>query len=99
MARLQCGEGRMIIDSVAWAQYINVTDGQPRRHSKCRASVLRLAAKISPEMISLQSVEWRVRLCVLSHWCDWWKHKSQEFHVVKTEESWFVHSWNETYVI
>jgi len=26
MAGLQSGEGRMMIDSVVWAQYINVTD-------------------------------------------------------------------------
>jgi len=31
MAGLQSGEGRMIIDSVAWAQYINVTDTQTHR--------------------------------------------------------------------
>jgi len=28
MAGLQSGEGRMMIDSVVWAQYINVTDTQ-----------------------------------------------------------------------
>jgi len=28
MAELQSGEGRMIIDSVVWAQYMNVTDTQ-----------------------------------------------------------------------
>jgi len=36
MAGLQSGEGRGMIDSVVWAQYINVTDTQthrePRRH-------------------------------------------------------------------
>jgi len=38
MAGLQSGEGRVMIDSVVWAQDINVTDThtQPRRHSKCR---------------------------------------------------------------
>jgi len=36
MAELQPGEGRTMIDSVVWAQYINVTHRQPRRHSKCR---------------------------------------------------------------
>jgi len=38
MAGLQSDEGRMMIDSVVWAQYVNVTDRQtdrqPRRHSK-----------------------------------------------------------------
>jgi len=32
MAGLQSGESRIMIDSVVWAQYINVTDTQPRRH-------------------------------------------------------------------
>jgi len=49
MTGLQSGEGRMMIDSVDWAQDINVTDThtdrQPRRHSKCRANALRRAAK------------------------------------------------------
>jgi len=40
LAGLQYDEGRMMIDSVVWAQYINVTDTQtdtqPRRHSKSR---------------------------------------------------------------
>jgi len=50
MAGLQSGEGRMMIDSVVWAQYVNVTDRQthrqPRRRSKCRANALRRAAKM-----------------------------------------------------
>jgi len=32
MAGLQSGEGRMIIDSVVWAQYINVTDTRTDSH-------------------------------------------------------------------
>jgi len=32
MAGLQSGEGRMMIDSVVWAQYINVTDRQTDSH-------------------------------------------------------------------
>jgi len=32
MAGLQSGEGRMMIDSVVWAQYINVTDTQTDSH-------------------------------------------------------------------
>jgi len=40
-------EGRMMIDSVVWAQYISVTDTQRRRHSKCRANEGRLAVKWS----------------------------------------------------
>jgi len=39
MAGLQSVEGRMIINSVVWAQYINVTDTQTAsRHSKCRST-------------------------------------------------------------
>jgi len=45
MTGLQSDEGGLMIDSVVWAQYINVTDRQPRRHSKCRANALRRAAK------------------------------------------------------
>jgi len=49
MAGLQSGESRMMIDSVVWAQNVNVTHThthrQPRRHSKCRANALRRAAK------------------------------------------------------
>jgi len=32
MAGLQCGEGRTVIDSVVWAQYINVTDRHTDSH-------------------------------------------------------------------
>jgi len=50
MAGLQSREGRMMIDSVVWAQYINVTDTQtatqPRRHSSSRPNALRLAEKL-----------------------------------------------------
>jgi len=52
-AGLQSGEGRMMIDSVVWAQHINVTatqprnvtERQPRRHSKRRSTHWRRAAK------------------------------------------------------
>jgi len=45
MSGLQSGEGRMMIDSIVWAQYINVTGTQPRRHSTGRPNVR--AAKIT----------------------------------------------------
>jgi len=54
MAELQSGEGRVMIDSVVWASYnnvtdkqtaINVTDRQPRCHNKCHANTLRRAIK------------------------------------------------------
>jgi len=32
MAGLQSGEGRMMIDSVVWAQHINVTDRHTNSH-------------------------------------------------------------------
>jgi len=45
------GESRMMIDSVFWAQYINVTDTQtarkPRRHSTSRTSALRRCTEIA----------------------------------------------------
>jgi len=52
MAGLQSGEGRMMVDSVIWAQYINMrhTHRQPRRHGKCRANALRRAAKIGTKL-------------------------------------------------
>jgi len=34
MAGLQSGEGRMMIDSVVWAQYINVTDRHTDKHTE-----------------------------------------------------------------
>jgi len=37
MAGLQSGEGRMTIDSVVWAQYVNVTDTQTYRHTDSQA--------------------------------------------------------------
>jgi len=45
MAGLQSGEGHMTIDSVVWAQYINVTDTQPRHHNKCRPQHWRRAVR------------------------------------------------------
>jgi len=45
MAGIQSGEGRMMIDSVVWAQYINVTDTQPRLHSNSRPNALRSCSK------------------------------------------------------
>jgi len=46
MAGQQSCEGRMMIDSVVWAQYINdrQTD-RHRHHSRCHANALRQAAK------------------------------------------------------
>jgi len=42
MAGLQCDEGRMMINSVVWAQYINVTDTHTQRrcHSNSRSNAL-----------------------------------------------------------
>jgi len=47
MAGLQSGDDGMMIDSVVWAQYVDVTDiaTQSRRHSNRRANALRQAAK------------------------------------------------------
>jgi len=49
MSGLQSGEGRMTIDSVVWAQHINVTDRrthrQPRRDSNIRPNSLRSGEK------------------------------------------------------
>jgi len=54
-AWLQSGEGRMMIDSVVWAQYINVTDTPPSRHSKGRANALR--QKSARECVNLRTCQ------------------------------------------
>jgi len=41
MAGLQSGEGRMMIDSVVWAQYINVTD----RHTDSHVAIANAARR------------------------------------------------------
>jgi len=47
-AELQSSEGCMMIDSVVWAQYINMTEHrQPRRYGKCHPNAPRQAAKIA----------------------------------------------------
>jgi len=57
MFGLQSSEGRVMIGSVVWAQYINVTDTQTAcHHSKCRASALRLAAKMQRRRICLTCI-------------------------------------------
>jgi len=43
--RLQSGEGRMMIDSVVGAQYINVTDTHAYTDSQCRANPLESGGK------------------------------------------------------
>jgi len=46
---LQSREGRLMIDSIVWAQYTNMTDTQtatqPRRQSNSRPNALRRAAE------------------------------------------------------
>jgi len=37
MAGLQSGEGRMMIDSVIWAQFISMTDTQTDRQPRCHS--------------------------------------------------------------
>jgi len=54
MAGLQSGESRMMIDSVVWAQCINVTNTQtatqPRRHINSRPNALRQVAKTGKQL-------------------------------------------------
>jgi len=47
MAGLQSGEGRMMIDSVIWAQYINVTDRQqmPRQLTALGGKIVKTSEK------------------------------------------------------
>jgi len=52
MAGLQSGEDRMMIDSVVWAQYINVTD----RHTDSHVATANAALRIRPETVRERSV-------------------------------------------
>jgi len=45
MVGLQSGEGRMMIDLVVWAQYINATDAQTDSLVTIAIAALRRAAK------------------------------------------------------
>jgi len=47
----------MMIDSVVWAQYIYVTERQPRRHSKCRLMHWHRAAKTAKRIDVLFGVK------------------------------------------
>jgi len=64
MAGLQSGEGRMMIDSVVWPQYVNVTDTQPRRHSKYRTT----HCVERQNSISKRNRETRANVGTLSFW-------------------------------
>jgi len=65
MAGLQYGEGRMMIDSLVWAQYINVREHrQPRRHSKFLANARRRAAKMEAVSIPAISMATASTYCV-----------------------------------
>jgi len=44
MAGLQSGEGRLVIDSVVWAQYSNLTDRHTDSHVAIANAVLRTAS-------------------------------------------------------
>jgi len=72
MAGLQSGEGHTMIDSVVWAQYVNVTDTQnPRHRSKCCVNALCRAAKTMEliktvfgiETLGAQETCRHIRLC------------------------------------
>jgi len=47
MAGRQSGETRMMIDSVVWAQYINVTDTQDSYDTKALHRLAKMKTKIS----------------------------------------------------
>jgi len=55
-AGLQSGEGCMMIHSVIWAEYINMTDTrtatQPRRDSNCCPNALRTGGKNGPRRMN-----------------------------------------------
>jgi len=47
MAGLQSGEDRIMIDSVVWAQYIDVTDTQPLFVADRQVAIANAALRIS----------------------------------------------------
>jgi len=55
MAGLQSGEGRMMIDSVVWAQYSNVTDRHTDSHV-ATANAVRWAARIVRSSSTLKTI-------------------------------------------
>jgi len=55
MAGLQSREERMMIDSVVWAQYINMTDTQPRRHSNSCPNALRSVGKNDSDLTEIKA--------------------------------------------
>jgi len=64
MAELQSGEGRTMIDSVVWAQYVNVTNTQtatqPRRDSNSRPNEVRSGDNMNRSVFghSLHELTW-----------------------------------------
>jgi len=57
MAGLQSGEGRMMIDSVVWEQYINVTGTQPQTtHLRFCVTVRVKADSLVPDVFSVRKV-------------------------------------------
>jgi len=67
MAGLQSGEGRTMIDSVVWAQYINVTDRHTDSHvATANATALggKNARSIShpPHLKRVAALPWEVRI-------------------------------------
>jgi len=68
MAGLQSGEGRVIIDSVVWAQYINVTD--IHTHSHVTTAIASLthcvrAAKTETEIKKNFETEFTAKNCIV----------------------------------
>jgi len=84
MAGLQSGEGRMMIDSVVWAQHINrQTHRQPRRHSKCRANKCWHAANDVYWNKLIVPVDMVAGIPVIHILCcrHFWRHSSSQCHL------------------
>jgi len=96
MTGLQSGEGRMMIDSVVWAQYINVTDRQPRRPvapeavwQVCRRPPYQSKIGMAPHLINLATTattvititQWNGQRHGVGPTAWWWKKTKHSCYV------------------
>jgi len=67
MAGLQSGEGRIMIVSVVWAKYINVTNRHRQTHGHVAAAMAAVRYQQAAEMNSLAKTA-DAKMCIIS--CD-----------------------------
>jgi len=89
MAGLQSGEGRMMIDSVVWAQYINMTHThtQPRHDSNSRPNALHLGSNKTARKRGKSSLRcWAGQTMSCSSWHAFhhWLKQLKEYPLTET---------------